>query len=256
MIRGIVLALLLLLSGQYNPAGPVFGHSISRNPCLVGGWPANEGSGATFHDVSSNANDIVASHPGNYVWGANAGFPGSSLTVVPGGGADSTISGPTDFTGTTPFSVYAWIKLTATGQQVFLSTILTPVFNGWELGTGTSGTNQLDFLLINNISGNQIQVHGSTNIQDGARHFVLATYDGSQNASGVKLYVDGVADTVTATANALTGSIASGRTMAFGYRKSDSVPVNNGVLNSAAVYNCIITPTQATSYNASGPGVN
>ncbi len=46
-------------------------------------------------------------------------------------------------------------------------------------------------------------VRGSTGVNDGQWHHVTATYDGSLSASGVKLYVDGVLDTMVVIDNNL-----------------------------------------------------
>jgi hypothetical protein len=54
---------------------------------------------------------------------------------------------------------------------------------------------------------NYLSVIGSTNLADGKKHMVAVTYDGSSSVAGVKVYIDGVAETLATEQNTLTASI-------------------------------------------------
>ena len=122
------------------------------------------------------------------------------------------------------------------------------------MGAGTWGSGQLDFWISHHVSSNAIEVSGSTNIRNTGRHYVVATYDGSQTAVGVKLYVDGTAETVSTTSNNLTLSAATGAALDLGTRPADSNSMT-GILGYVEIYNCVLTSTQVSTYNAAGPGI-
>lgn len=82
------------------------------------------------------------------------------------------------------------------------------VFGGYELwidniGVGAGG--RLRTRLINHVTTHWIDVQGSSNVCDGVTHKVAMSYDGSGVAAGVKMYVDGVAETLTVTGDTLAG---------------------------------------------------
>lgn len=240
-----------LLGGQYAPAGPHFPTVTPLNPCLVSGWPMNEGSGLTFNDVSGNVN--TATVPSTPTWQANAGFPG--ITPLWGGGAGATSTSTTlvNFARTQPFSVSVWMATTGTGAQTFLGNLQGANFTGWELGTGISHTKTDFFFSSNANTSNFIRVQGSTTINTGARFYVVATYDGSSAAAGVKLYVNGALETNTVVTNGLTSAVSSTAPAKIGASVSGNAFF--GPMAFAEVYNCVLTPTQVSTYNAAGPGI-
>ncbi len=88
------------------------------------------------------------------------------------------------------------------GQVIFSNVPASgPPYPGYELWIDTSG--HLRVRLINNQPSNYLDVTGATNVVDGKKHFVAASYDGSSTAAGVKMYVDGVPETTTILADVL-----------------------------------------------------
>ena len=67
---------------------------------------------------------------------------------------------------------------------------------------------------------NALSVFGSTNIYDGRTHYIWVTYDGSKSASGVKIYVDGVLETMTTEFDSLTGSSVNSNPLYLGAQKN------------------------------------
>ncbi len=141
-----------------------------------------------------------------------ANLPGVSRPGKPGGGGsfeytainnnfsmqfdgvnDSIIAGTTSLGITSAISVSCWIKTTNTSAA----------FRSLVAEDTTSGSNRNWNLLLN--SGNKIgfiffNTSGSTNylvrstaleVQDGNWHHIVATFDGTSNAGGIKTYVDG-----------------------------------------------------------------
>ena len=125
-----------------------------------------------------------------------------------------------DYERTQPWTVFAAIQLynnpNSVGQVIFSNVPASgPPYPGYELWIDTSG--HLRVRLINNQPSNYLDVSGTTNVVDGKKHFVSASYDGSSTAAGVKMYVDGVPETTTILADVLSASIiGTGQGMILG----------------------------------------
>lgn len=113
------------------------------------------------------------------------------------------------FTHTDPFSISVWFK-TLSGSNMFLFSKKIAsggVMRGYGLITNN---NRFDVELHNDRGSNEINVafnHANGLYQDDEWHHVVMTYDGSTNASGVALYVDGAALTPTINDDTLTATI-------------------------------------------------
>jgi hypothetical protein len=119
---------------------------------------------------------------------------------------------------TQPWTMWCAAKLIATPDVsgASLAAILhtnvsaLSVFPGWETYIDSSG--KLHVRLIHDISTSFVGVSGSTNVIDGNWHVLVSTWDGSGSASGVKLYVDGVAETLSTESDTLGGQSIVGGT--------------------------------------------
>lgn len=257
MIRyGLALALLVPLGNsyhpQYIPAGPHFPTGPLINPCLISAWPMNEGSGLTLNDTApGGTNTATLSGAGAVTWQSNPGLPGTTPLWSGTGNASSASTTLTNFTGTTPFSVSIWSNENTTAA--FLSTLDTANnFKGWEIATSGSF---FTLFLVNNYPSNAIEVHPSAGEAGSGIKYHVATYDGSQTAAGVHMYVNGVEYVgYTALHNSLSSSIANGLTVRFAARKDGSLELSQPMAF-AEIYNCVLTPTQIATYNAAGPGI-
>lgn len=219
----------------------------------LGAWPMNEGTGLLLHDTSGNANNATINTAGAVTWQANAGLPGTTPLWNGTGNALAASASQTSFTGATPFSVSAWVNIPAPlTNQVFLSTLDTAggTFKGWEMQTGSLG---FGFFLINTFPSSAIQVNTST-LAPSALHYLVATYDGSQTAAGVKLYVDGALGTMAIGNDTFTASASNGLPMRVGARNDGTLELS-GAMAFAEVYSCVLTPTQVAANNAAGPGI-
>jgi Concanavalin A-like lectin/glucanases superfamily len=120
---------------------------------------------------------------------------------------------------TASWTAYAAVQLYNTpgsGAALIYTNVPTgnaafPGHEFWVDGAGLGGVGQLRVRIMHDIGGgNYIDVRGSTLIVDGRKHMIAYSYDGSSTAAGVKIYVDGVLETMTALSNTLTGSIVAG----------------------------------------------
>lgn len=261
LFHGAILALLLMLTGQFTipqRTGATAAGSSPFNPCLISAWPMNEGSGLTLNDVSGNSNTATISAGAAVTWTANAIKSGvTSPSWNAAGFALASSTSLTNFTGTTPFSLSAWEDTNSSGNQTVMGTLNTSSnFQGWEMLLGLSGSAYfINFDLIsNNGSGNLIDVRTTATYSPNALHYVVITYDGSQSATGVKIYIDGTAVATTTLNNGLTATAVSGQALVFGSRYGGSLKLS-GPMGYAEIYNCALTSTQVSTYNAAGPGI-
>ena len=240
---------------------PVSGSIL--NPCLISAWPMNEGSGLTLHDTSTGGtNTATISGAPAVTWQSNAGFPGTTPLWNGTGNAAAASTTLTNFDGTTPFSVSAWIKLSGLGTgEAFVGTLNpSSSFIGWEIGkqpTGGLTTDAPTFLLVNTFPTNRITfIAGSSNAMTTGLNFLVVTYDGSRNVAGVTMYLNGVSIGPAAggTTNTLSATTANGIPTTFASRIDGSSELT-GAMAFVEVYNCVITSGFVSSSFASGPGI-
>src|SRR5574343_1084076 len=121
-----------------------------------------------------------------------------SNKVVDFGGTDEyvTMGDVLNFERTDSFSISCWFKTTGTNSaHLVTKRNASPIYQGRQFYISASGA--LYFSLINDWSiGNRLQVYTTTAWNNGAWHHVVATYDGSSTAAGVKIYVDNVLQTL------------------------------------------------------------
>jgi hypothetical protein len=138
---------------------------------------------------------------------------------------------------TQPWTMWAAIQLYFSPPLSSATCIMTNVpvtgtgYPGYEFFVAEEGT--LRVRVISHIgTPNYLDVRGSTNVCDGKKHMVVATYDGSSTPAGIKLYVDGVAETTVTVANTLTATIiASGQNYYVGNQQGMGGLYLNGALS-------------------------
>ena len=219
-------------------------------------WPMNEGSGLTLHDVSGNSNTATISSAGEVTWQSNAGFPGITPLWNNNGNAVASSATLTNFDGTTPFSVGLWVSSTTTTQPAaYLSSLNATggTFQGWEVSRDSSG--QVVFFLVNNYPSNAIQVNGPPSVNNASLHYIVVTYDGSRSgATGVKIYVDGVSQTLTVAINSLSATSASGIPVAMAARQ-DFTTKYTGVMAFVKIVPFVWTGPQVATNFGKGPAI-
>ena len=139
--------------------------------------------------------------------------------------------------GTTPFSLSAWVKVSTNAGH----TVTYPIMNkrkkrsaptyttyGYGMYLATSGGqfNKLGWSLIGDTTtgvGNISKIALTLSINDGIWHHVVTTYNGSRAASGVTFYIDGVKKTSTQTlSDSFTGANINDPTVNFKMGKTFS----------------------------------
>ena len=76
-------------------------------------------------------------------------------------------------------------------------------YRGYDL---YHGAGELQAALINTWTSNAVSEKSTNTVDDGNWHHVVVTYDGSSTAAGMKLYIDGSEESVTAIEDGLSAT--------------------------------------------------
>lgn len=226
--------------------------SITQN--LVGYWRMTDAAGCTML-ADASAVPHNATIAGTVTCGSTSLVVGSADTSALFNGSTGTgtlgASGETFFHNwdrTQPFTIEALVvpNFTRTngvfeGRAIFSKESTSSPFPGWEFGIyfndAVSNKAVLGLQLINNNgTGNWIRAEGSTDLTNGVTWHVVATYDGTGVAAGLKLYVNGVLETNTNGGSGLTGSIVTNIVPQIGSRNGTQF-FFKGNIQELAVYN-------------------
>ena len=161
-----------------------------------------------------------------------------------------------NFDGSTPFSILIWVKISvsATAGTLFSKILGASPFTGWFIDHSGG---EIRVKLINTIATNNISIITTgVNINNGNWQLVIVTYDGTKNASGVKVSIDGAAASVSIVEDNLTGSIANAGKACISGRNQVATAGSliKGGADEAVAYNTELTSSAiATLYNSGVP---
>jgi hypothetical protein len=111
---------------------------------------------------------------------------------------------------------------------------------GWLIRT-TGG--KIVFDLKNDSGTNRIQVDSTNTIHNGNNHYCQITYDGSSTAAGVKMWIDGVSETLVTQADGLTGTTLNSIPFNIGARNNGNLPFV-GDIGNVHVHNVELTTAE------------
>jgi len=257
--------------GIFNGKLPNDLDTLSSARSLVGWWRCGDGDTSptlidnairsanphpVMHDASGPFNGTMI----NMVRGDIQGdVPGRSLSCLFDGTNEYvTMGNVLDFDYNDPFTISCWVKSTDnTAYLVSKKSNAAGQYRGYGLLYWGGGTGEVTFLLTNDgdpAGTTEIQVESVAAYNDGKWHHICATYDGSNVASGVTIYVDGVSvstitvwDTLGAntTVNSASFNI-SGRT--------DGDTLLDGNIDEVGIYDKELSPAEvADVYNEGSP---
>ena len=152
-----------------------------------------------------------------------------------------------------PFSISAWVKLAdLTTARVVSKEDGTDANR--EYLFGTDGADRFNLILGTSTDNLNVTATTSTELTVDTWHHIIATYDGSNAASGIKLYVDGSAISTT---DVSIGTYA-GMPNSTGNLKVGRFDVNGSVMDGRAaqvdIWSSELTATEVTSlYNSGTP---
>lgn len=205
------------------------------NDSYINAYNGTVGSAVIFS--TTNAVDGSAGQFGNDTY--------SRITI-----ADNDAFSFTDGTNDKPFSIKANIYIT---QTAIINTIFSR-YTGSNNNTSEyilyiRSTNKLALLLFNKAAGGvYIGAEVTTALSNNTAYNVIVTYNGSGSWTGIKIYVNGVSQTLSALNNG-SGYTSMGNTSLLTQIANTSTTNNpfRGTIDELYVFNAELTPAQITT---------
>ncbi len=168
----------------------------------------------------------------------------------------ASIADVLDFERTSAFSVSGYFTsgdaTETNGGRMISKADTTANQRGWFVaGAGVTGGAHVQFGLINTVVTNNIRVQTTATYTDDTKYHFVATYDGSSNGTGVKIYLDGVNQAVTVVNNNLTGTTLSAAILTLGNRE-DAGRSFEGILSHLAVWDKELSAAEVDEIYNSG----
>jgi hypothetical protein len=202
--------------------------------------PLTEGKGNTFQ-LTIDGKPRTATLDNGYSWAAKGKVAPKAFALQPGGSLEAAEAG--DFEKDQGFAVGAWVKITRRGRVGSLVARMdnTNKYRGWDLWMEGD---RLAMHIIHAWPNDALKVVARTSLQPRRWYHVLATYDGSGKAAGVKFYLDGALQPVDVQADRLRQSIRTTVPFKIGQRHA-SERIQQVVLQDVRVYRRALTGPEA-----------
>jgi hypothetical protein len=195
----------------------------------------------------------VKSYPGNgTIWYDKSGFQNNgTLTNGPTFSGGSIVFDKVDdyvdvnrqiqFERTDSFTLSAWIN-TNDGNNNQIINNETQGYRGYQFSVDSNG--KLFLFLRNTVSTNFLGVRMLSNFPSNLWCYVTAVYNGSSNASGVKLYINGIEQITEIAGDNLTSTTISNETTWIGRRRPQTQGPFNGKISIVQIYNKALTASE------------
>ena len=216
---------------------------------LVGWWKMDDGSGSTFADSSSTANNGTLTGSPLPIW-TNGKFSGALNFDSQQNTATTPANATQEFSG--PFSASVWLNTTvligATADITFVGSFVFPT-KGWVLADNDPTSANIYFRVHPSSGGTSCSTgaacFANSLVTDGAWHNIVGVYDGTN----VMIYLDGVLKNTQLATGGFTQNTAGYIIAHPGHGTSSSFS-----LDDIRVYNVALTAVQvATLYNSASP---
>jgi len=186
--------------------------SVWDDSIPVGYWDMSDGSGDTVSDVSSAGNNLDGTRdasPGDDgpAWDTSNKVRGSNSLLFEDGDSDRVIvddNDALDFNVDDAFSISCWVKRAGTTNGGIYGGVICKMaqtsadddaWEGYALYVKGAAQKQPKFLLYDGSGGAEaLRVAGpAAAINDTDWHHLIVTYNGNAALSGIKMYLDGSA---------------------------------------------------------------
>lgn len=214
---------------------------------LVGWWPTVGASRSVLPGYAGSLAPMVTANAPAVVGDSEVG----QMLLLNGSNqfAATIVGGLPLFQQTTPFSVAQWVRTTDTDA---------PFVSNWNI-LGTPGwrtdinNGSLRLLIVNAVASGRVVRTTATTYGDGNLYFFVATFSGNSAASGITLYVNGVAVAMTGVNDADPGTLvnhnaALGANLAFLAGSIADPRVYNRALSAAEVWQMYAPQTRWELY--------
>lgn len=146
-----------------------------------------------------------------------------------------------DFEYNEAFSISVWIKYEEKNGTIVSKMNDSGVNQGWDFGMND---NRAWVHIIHRWDTNAIKVLSKEKVPAGAWQHLLATYDGSSKAAGVKIYLNGKALTLEVERDNLTASINTSAPFRIGRREGGGA--YKGWIDDLRLYTRVLSAAEAT----------
>ncbi len=236
---------------RQDMAGAIVGGGIGDPlPQPVAHWSLDEQSGQVAHSriasLDGTLGSTSSSESSDPTWKTKANCKINGCLSFDGGDSVN-MSNPAslNFERTDAFSISAWFKTSVdSSMSIVTKQSSSSPYAGYNVQTSVGG--YIFFQLVNNYGTNSIEIRttNNTNYSDGNWHHVVTTYDGSSSASGVRIYFDGISQSLTTNQDSLSSSIVTSTPLQVGSR-NNAAQFFNGSIDEVKIYNSALSAYQA-----------
>jgi hypothetical protein len=206
-----------------------------------------------YYTADNTPNDSLGNYNGTLVNGATYGTGIINNGFSFDGVNDRVDFGNVlDFDGSTPFSFSLWANPSnLTGiKTLFRKFGATTTGKGYVLFYNSG---QLWFYLRDG-SSSKLDVRTSSSYTTAITHIILS-YDGSRTPSGLKIYVDGVSQTLVTISNTLTSSTSNTDDLTLSSDGGAGLSPFGGIIDEVGVWDRELTASEVTDLYNSGIGL-
>lgn len=250
IVRTLLCDLSAIPSDAQSLGCPVYCNLVNYAPVVLadtplGYWRLDETSGTSAADSSGNGR--TGTYTGGFTLNQTGALvDGNAALLLNGSSGYVTMGDIAAFEFTGAFSVEAWVKFTSTSNFIVSKSLNTAA--GWFLGVTASGNVQ--FFAATAAIATVFNVQSGSAFNNGLYHHVVATWDGTTNANGVKLYIDGV---LNAQGTAGAGTIAQNAApFLIGAWHTTPASFFGGTVDEVAVYGAELSAARVAAHNTAG----
>jgi archaellum component FlaF (FlaF/FlaG flagellin family) len=212
-------------------------------------------SGKCYPKSGTDLNDIIGSIGGTLENGV--GYVSNNLGSFVFDGVDDylkmDINSIFDIDGSNSFTFSSWV-LKSGGlffpifQKLYYPNASTQ--DGYRCYIRT-GTNEI-FVNLYSAGNSNITVSSVDSISSNVWNNIVVTYDGSQDANGINIYLNGDLLTLNIGSNTYSGTLITGEHLTFGGQPTPTNPLyGTGNISNVSLYNKVLSQSEiAQNYNA------
>ena len=225
------------------------------NPYILGGGAVSNplwDDLLAYYTADNTPNDSLGTYNGTLVNGTTYGTGIINQGFSFEGVNDRVDFGNVlDFDGSTPFSFSLW------SNPSNLTGVKT-LFRKYDASTGEGyvlfyNNGQLWFYLRDGNSS-KLDIRTSSSYTTAMTHITLS-YDGSRTPSGLKIYIDGVSQTLVTISNTLTSSTSNTDILTLSSGGTGGLSPIGGIIDEFGVWDKELTASEVTELYNSGAGL-
>jgi hypothetical protein len=184
--------------------------------------------GTTWRDLSGNNNT------GTLINGPTYNSSNGGSIVFDGVDDYVNITNQIQFERTNPFTLAAWANSTNVNNNQIINNE-NASYRGYQLGISNNGTPY--FFIRSVVTTSYIGLTTQLVLSTNQWYYIVGTYDGSSNANGGKIYINGISVDINIVGNNLTTTTISNETTWIGRRRPATTGPFVGRIPQVQIYN-------------------